>query len=125
MLVDLVRLDLLFDRRGRQCQHSRPLAFYIPCVEEVAHNQVIQVILVRVVSFIQDQQVNVLHFKVAVHEQIVEFLRNEHENVILAVLLNPVLVLVHLLVVLSTYTRSNRGPYLKTCQLGQSQCSAQ
>jgi hypothetical protein len=76
------------------------------------------------VSFILYQQVNVLHFKVAVHEQIVEFLRNEHENVILAVLLNPVLVLVHLLVVLSTY-RSNRGAYLKTCQLGRSRCSAQ
>ena len=75
-------------------------------------------------SFVEDQKVYLVHLDVAMEEEVVELLSNEHENVVTAELFEPVLVFVDLLVVLTTYTLYKLRAYLRTCRRGPAPCSA-
>ena len=56
-------------------------------------------LLVGMMGLIQYKHVQVLHFDVSVHQEVVELPSYENENVIVTELLDPVLVLVHPLIV--------------------------
>ena len=56
---------------------------------EVPHDQVVRVILVRVVTLVKNEQVDLLHVHEAVHEQVVELVGDDDENVLLGQLHAP------------------------------------
>ena len=58
-------------------------------VEKVPHDQVIQVVLVCMVAFIENYQCDFLHLDEAVHQQVIKFLCHRDENVVLCELLTP------------------------------------
>ena len=104
MPIDLVRLYLCLDRRGSEGENLWPLgdAWDILRIVEVCHDQVVQMLLVGMMGLIQYEHVQVFHLDVPMHQEVVELPCNEYENVIVAELLDPVLVLVHPLIVFAT-----------------------
>lgn len=101
MFIDLVCLYLCLDGRGCEGKNLWPLgdAWGILRIVEVCHDQVVEMLLISVMGFIQYKHVQVLHFDVPVHQEVVELPCNENKNVIVAELLNPVLILVHPLII--------------------------
>ena len=101
MPIDLICLYLCLDGRGSEGENLWTLgdAWGILRIVEVCHDQVVQMLLVGMMSLIQYKHVQVLHFDVPVHQEVVELPSYENENVIVAELLDPVLVLVHPLIV--------------------------
>ena len=62
-------------------------------------------LLISMMSFIKNQEVNLFHLDVAMHQQIVKLPRDENENIIIPELLDPILVFVHLLVIFASYIK--------------------
>ena len=94
--LHLVPLNLLFDRRGGEAENPRPLdlerVIWVKVVKpEVAHDQVVRVVLVRVMTLIKNEQIDLLHVHEAVHEQVVELVGDDDENVLLGQLHAPLL----------------------------------
>jgi len=104
MPIDLVRLYLGLDGRGSEGENLWTLGdtWSILRIVEVCHDQVVEMLLVSMMGLIQYKHVQVLHLDVPVHQKVVELPSNENENVIVTELLDPVLVLVHPLVVFAS-----------------------
>lgn len=58
-------------------------------IEEVPHNEIVQVVLVRVVALIKDDQSNFLHFDEAMHQQVVELLSHCDEHIMFREFFTP------------------------------------
>jgi hypothetical protein len=86
-------VDFLFDRARSQTQDLWAATLWVGIVElveeEVAHNQVVEVVLVCVVALVENNNRNFIHLNKTVHEQIVELLGHCHENVVFLKLLAP------------------------------------
>ena len=104
MPIDLVSLYLGFDGRGCEGENLWALGdtWGILRIVEVCHDQVVEMLLVGMMGLIQYEHVQVLHLDVPVHQEVIELPRNENENIIIAELLDPVLVLVHPLIVFAS-----------------------
>ena len=105
MFIDFVGFYLLLDGG---CSESKNLwsfchSWGIFRIEEVSHDKIVQMLLVSVMSLIQDQHVQVFHLNVAVHQEVIKLPCYEYEHVVVAELLDPVLVFIHSLIIFSAY----------------------
>jgi len=57
--------------------------------EEVPHDQVVQVILVSVMTFVKYYQINLFHLCEAMHEQIIKLLSHSNEDIMFIKLFSP------------------------------------
>ena len=51
-------------------------------VEEIAHDKVVEMVLVRVVALVEDDQSDVLHTDEPMHQKVVELLRHRYKHVV-------------------------------------------
>lgn len=89
-------LDFLLDRRGCQTKdhwslHGERVVRVEVVEEEVAHDQVVRVVLVCVMALVKHNEVDLLHMHEAVSEQIVKLVCDDDEDVLLRQFLPPLL----------------------------------
>ena len=75
---------------------------------KVAHDQVVRMVLVCMVTLIEDEKVDLLNVHETMHEQVVELVRDDDEHVLLGKLVAPVLrICVEAVVLLTTVVPTN------------------
>ena len=84
---------LLLDWGSRESQDFRSAAVWVLwlklVVEKVAHDQVVEVILIGVMALVEHYQIDLLHFCKSMHKQIIKFLSHCNEDIVFIKLLSP------------------------------------